>query len=116
MEQEQPHNITRQPQTTHHHDQLRITNLGRLHNPADRLERNGQAEREQKDTVDERTEDLGALPAVRVDRRGRGGGEFDGVQSYDEGEDVTAWSVTAWGGRCDPRREFSPLVLICMHG
>ena len=66
MEQEQSNNITQQPQTTHHHNQLWITNLWRFNNPPYSLERNRHAQREEKDTIDERTEDFGALPAVRV--------------------------------------------------
>jgi hypothetical protein len=68
VEEEQPNNIARQSQTSNDHDQLWRRDLGRGYDPPNRLQRDRHAQRHKEDTVNERTEDLGSLPPVRVGR------------------------------------------------
>ncbi len=68
MEKEQPHNIAHQPQSSHNDDDLRVADLGRGDDPSKRLKSDTNAKCNKEDTVDERAQDLGSLPAVGVFR------------------------------------------------
>lgn len=89
VEEEQTHNVRSQTQASHDQNQFRVRDLLRLDEALDSLEEDANAQRDQEDTVDKRTERLGSLPAIGVHFRAcLGVGDFDGPQTDTEREDI----------------------------
>lgn len=76
----------------------------RLKEALDSFEENRKTQREQKNTVDQGTEDFGALPAVRVVVGALGLRKFNSPQSDDEGEYV----IQLHSGQPSPVKKEAP--------
>lgn len=66
VEQEQPDDVTGQSQRPNNDDELGVRDLADVEEPLDGFHKDGKAQGEQEDTVDERSEDFRSLPSVRV--------------------------------------------------
>ena len=66
VEEEQSHNVRSQSQASNNQDELRLSDLLRLHEALDGFEEDAHAERHQEDAVDQRTQCFRALPSVCV--------------------------------------------------
>lgn len=89
VEQEEPHNVRSQAQASDDQDQLRLRDLLRLHETLNCLQEDADTQRDQEDTIHQRTQSLGALPSVCVHvRAGLGVGDLDGPETDAEGQDI----------------------------
>jgi hypothetical protein len=77
VEQEQSDDVTGQPQRSDNDDQLGVRDLADVEEPFNGFHEDRETQGEQEDTVDERSEDFGSLPSVRVFGRYREGNDVD---------------------------------------
>lgn len=71
VEEEQTHDVRSQTQASHDQNQFGLRNLLRFDESLNSLEEDADTQRDQEDTVDERTERLGALPSIGIHFRAR---------------------------------------------
>ena len=89
VEKEQSHNVRSQSQASNDQDQLRLRDLLRLDKSLNGFEEDADTQRDQEDTVDQRTQSLGALPAVCVHFRAcLGVRDLDGPETDTKREDI----------------------------
>jgi hypothetical protein len=77
VEQEQSDDVTGQSQRSDNDDQFGVRDLADVEEPFDGFHEDRETQCEQEDSVDERSEDFGSLPSVRVFGRYRGGNDVD---------------------------------------
>lgn len=89
VKQEETHDIRSQTQASNNKNQLRLRDLLRLDKALNCLQEDANTEGYQEDTIDQRTEGLGALPSVCVHVRARlAVGDLDGPETDAEREDI----------------------------
>ena len=95
VEEEEANNVGRETERTDKHDELGVGDLGRRNAASDRLETDGDTKSDQENTVDKSTEDLCSLPSVRVGTGRRRRRKFDGVERYNQRQNITDGQLRA---------------------
>lgn len=66
VEEEETNNVGCQSEGANDYNEARVLHLSHVDEALQRLHEDGEAERQQEHAVDQRTQDLGALPSIRV--------------------------------------------------
>lgn len=88
VEEQQANEVTSKTERADNNYQLGVGDLGDIDESLNGLHEDAEAKGKEEDTVDESTEDLCTLPAVREAVVGRFGRELDGPKSNDERHDI----------------------------